>query len=227
MGVIVHRDLRFVHGFQQRGLRLGRGAVDFVGYYDVGEDWPGLEFEFLRRGIEHADADHVAGQQVRSKLNALERAAEGARQSLRKRGLADARNVFNQQMPAREQRGERELDDVFLALYDARDRVQKFGEARAGVSRGCLQFAWPSATKIGCRCFSKWPCRLRLQPRRPLLIFRGIQFSPGSAAQRGRLAQWLERSPHTGEVQGSSPWSPTTHPTVQFYHQSLDDAKSG
>ena len=25
----------------------------------------------------------------------------------------------------------------------------------------------------------------------------------------GRLAQWLERSPHTGEVQGSSPWSPT------------------
>src|SRR5271155_1280 len=130
-------------------------------------------------------------------------------------------------MPAREQRGEGELDDVFLALHDASDREQKLGEACAGVARGRLQFAWPSATKIGCRCVSKWPCRLRLQPRRPFLIFRGIQFSPGSAAQRGRLAQWLERSPHTGEVQGSSPWSPTTHPTVQFYHQSLDDAKSG
>ncbi len=188
---------------------------------------PGLEFEFLRRGIEDADADHVAGQQVRSKLNALERAAERTRESLRERGLADARNVFNQQMAAREQRGERELDDVFLALHDARDRAQKLGEARAGVRRGCLQFAWPSATKIGCRCFRERPCRLRLQPRRPFAIFRGFRFSPGSAAQRGRLAQWLERSPHTGEVQGSSPWSPTTHPTVQFYHQSLDDAKSG
>src|ERR1700683_856575 len=58
-----------------------------------------------------------------------------------------------------------------------------------------------------------------------LCNFSGIRFSPRSAAQRGRLAQWLERSPHTGEVQGSSPWSPTTHLTVQFYHQSLDDAK--
>src|SRR5271155_3933541 len=212
MGVIVHRDLRFVDGFQQRGLRLRCGAVDFVGYYDVGEDWPGLEFEFLRRGIEHADADHVAGQQVRSKLNALERAAEGARERLREGGLADTGNVFNQQVAAGEQSGERELDYVFLAFYDARDRVQKFGKARAGVARGCLQFAWPSATKTGCRCFTKWPCRLRLQPRRPFAIFRGIRFSPGSAAQRGRLAQWLERSPHTGEVQGSSPWSPTTDP---------------
>ena len=141
----------------------------------------------------------------------LFRSAEGTRQSLRERGLADAWNVFNQQMAAREQRGEGELDDIFLALHDARDRAQKIGEARAGIARGCLQFAWPSATKIGCRCFRERPCSL--QPPRPLVIFRGIHRSPGESAQRGRLAQWLERSPHTGEVQGSSPWSPTTHPT--------------
>src|ERR1700693_5756141 len=52
---------------------------------------------------------------------------------------------------------------------------------------------------------------------------RGLLLQKVSAC--GRLAQWLERSPHTGEVQGSSPWSPTTHRTTQFYHQSLDDAK--
>src|SRR5580698_8362183 len=80
--VIIHGDLRFVHRFQQRGLRLRRGAIDFVGHDDVRENRPGLEFEFLRRGIEDADADYVAGQQVGSELNALERAAEGTSEVL-------------------------------------------------------------------------------------------------------------------------------------------------
>ena len=31
------RDLPLLHGFEQRGLRLGRRAVDFVGQDDVGE----------------------------------------------------------------------------------------------------------------------------------------------------------------------------------------------
>ena len=47
MRVIVDGDLRFVHRFEQRGLRLRRGAIDFVGQHDVGEHRPGLEFEFL------------------------------------------------------------------------------------------------------------------------------------------------------------------------------------
>ena len=45
--VRVDRDLAFVHGFEQRGLRLGRGAVDFVGQQHVGEDRAALEFELL------------------------------------------------------------------------------------------------------------------------------------------------------------------------------------
>src|ERR1700683_4659424 len=57
---------------------------------------------------------------------------------------------------------------------------------------------------------------------------RCLQLARPSATKSqycGRLAQWLERSPHTGEVQGSSPWSPTTNPTYKFYHHSLDEVK--
>ena len=60
----VDGDLRFVHGFEQGGLRLRRGAVDLVGQQDVGEDGAGLEFELLLDGIVDADADDVAGQHV-------------------------------------------------------------------------------------------------------------------------------------------------------------------
>ncbi len=70
-----------------------------------------------------------------------------ARERLRQRGLADAGDVFDQQVAAREQRDQRELDDVFLALDDVRDRALKLGEAGAGGSRRGLQFAEPSATK--------------------------------------------------------------------------------
>ena len=40
-----------LHGFEQRRLGLGRGAVDLVGQHEVGEDRPGLELEArARRG---------------------------------------------------------------------------------------------------------------------------------------------------------------------------------
>jgi hypothetical protein len=38
----VDGHLAFVHGFQQRRLRLGRGAIDLVGQQEIGEDRPGL-----------------------------------------------------------------------------------------------------------------------------------------------------------------------------------------
>ena len=41
----LHRDLRLLHGFQQRGLGLGRGAVDLVGEQQIGEDGPGAKLE--------------------------------------------------------------------------------------------------------------------------------------------------------------------------------------
>ena len=43
------------------------------------------------------------------------------RQRLGERGLADAGNIFDQQMAAREQRDQRELDGFFLAVDRASD----------------------------------------------------------------------------------------------------------
>jgi hypothetical protein len=44
-GCAVDGHLALVHGFEQRGLRLGRGAVDLVRQEKVGEDGAGLELE--------------------------------------------------------------------------------------------------------------------------------------------------------------------------------------
>ena len=38
-------DLFFLHGFEHGGLRLGRGAIDFVGENQVREDRAALELE--------------------------------------------------------------------------------------------------------------------------------------------------------------------------------------
>ena len=57
----VDGDLAFVHGFEQRGLRFGRGAVDFVGQQEVGEDRSALELKLLLEGIVDGNAKHVRG----------------------------------------------------------------------------------------------------------------------------------------------------------------------
>ena len=38
VGRVADGDLPFLHGFEQGALHLGRGAVDFVGEDEVGED---------------------------------------------------------------------------------------------------------------------------------------------------------------------------------------------
>ena len=87
----VHRDLGAVHDLQERGLGLGRGAVDLVGQHDVGENRPGLEDKLLERLIVDRDAGHIGGQQVAGELDAGERAVHRAGERVGQRGLADTR----------------------------------------------------------------------------------------------------------------------------------------
>src|SRR6266481_1002769 len=94
----VDGDLRFVHGFEKRGLRARRGAIDFVGEDDIGEDRAGTKFKIARLGIVDADAG----------------------------------NVFDEQVAAREQRDEGELDGVFLAVDGARDGALKLRDDWGG-----------------------------------------------------------------------------------------------
>ena len=76
---------------------------------------PLLELELLGVGVVNGHADHVAGQHVGGELQPVKVRIDAARQRLRERGLADAGNVFDQQMPARQQAGQRQPQDFGLA----------------------------------------------------------------------------------------------------------------
>ena len=102
----VDGDLAFVHGFEQRRLRLGSGAIDLVGQQEIGEDRSGLELELLRVRVVDGDAEHVARQHVAGELQAVKAAVYGARQRLREGGLAHAGHVFDEKMTAGQQADE-------------------------------------------------------------------------------------------------------------------------
>jgi len=111
-------DLVLFHRLQQSRLGLGRGAVDLVGENQLGKNRPGVKPE--RRAVALVDrhADDVRGQHVACELDAMEVEAEELREHLRERGLADARQILDQKVPAREQAREREADLALLAEDD-------------------------------------------------------------------------------------------------------------
>ena len=144
VGDAVHRDLEIVHGLQQRRLRARRGAVDFVGEDDVGEERAGVELETVLAPVEDRHADDVRGQQVRRELDAAELAVNGLGQGARQRRFADAGHVLQQDVAARQQAHERELDGFALA----HDRGFDIGQQRVellpgggGVLRGGAEFS--------------------------------------------------------------------------------------
>ena len=111
-------DLVLLHRLEQRALRLRRGAVHLVGEDHLGEDRPGVELEAAAVALVDRHADDVGGQHVAGELDALEMQAERAREHVRERGLADAGQVLDQQVAAREQAGQRQPHLRFLAEDD-------------------------------------------------------------------------------------------------------------
>jgi hypothetical protein len=77
-----------------------------------------VEAELARLGVEHGHAGNVGRQQVARELDALVGEAERARQCVRERGLADARDVLDEQVPAGEEARERQAQLPFLAEND-------------------------------------------------------------------------------------------------------------
>ncbi len=128
-------DGALLHGFEQRGLRLGRGAIDFVGQHQIGEDGAGLEAQGLGAVIvtldDHAAHD-VGGHQIGRELNArilqMQDAAERAQQG----GLAEAGHAFEQNMAAGEQADQDAIDHVLLADDDLADFLAHLIEMTGG-----------------------------------------------------------------------------------------------
>ncbi len=121
------RDLPFLHRFEQRGLRLRRRAVDFVGEHDVREDRPVDEAELalaVRGLVEDRRAGDVGGHQVGRELDALERDVENLRDRADHERLGQAGHADEQAVPAGEDGGEDLLDDLGLADDDAAELVE-------------------------------------------------------------------------------------------------------
>jgi hypothetical protein len=81
-------------------LRARRGAVDFVGQHNLGEERAGAELEVGGLGIENGTAGDVVGQEIGRALDAFESAAQAAGQGAGQHGFGHARHVLQQHVPS-------------------------------------------------------------------------------------------------------------------------------
>ena len=115
-------DAALLHGFQQGGLGLGGGAVDFVRQHDVGEDraLDELKLPLAAGGIILDDirAGDVRGHQVRRELDAVETEVQRLCHGADQQRLRQAGNTHQERVPAGEQGDAQQLHDALLADDD-------------------------------------------------------------------------------------------------------------
>lgn len=126
----------FFHRFEQGALRFRRRAIHFVGEYELRKDRSLVELKAAVFPIENRDADDIRGQQVARKLDALVRQAQRFGEGMRQRRLADAGNVFDQEMPASEQAGNTEPQLMLFAEDDAVELCDRRADEFDRVSLG-------------------------------------------------------------------------------------------
>ncbi len=113
----VHGHLQFFHGFEQRGLRARRHAVDLIDQQQVGENRPAMDAERSGGRLENISAQDVGGNQVRRALHALELQAENMRERFDRQSLGQARHALDQRMAARQDH-EQQLVERFVLPHD-------------------------------------------------------------------------------------------------------------
>ena len=121
VGLAVDRHLAFIHCLEESALCLGRRSVDLIGKQHLREDRAGPKLEGALGLIENVAAKNVGRHQIRSALKAAERHAHRGCESSGQGGLAHTWNVFEQEMPACQERDDRQLDDFFFAPDYPRD----------------------------------------------------------------------------------------------------------
>ena len=134
----VDRDGGLLGRFEQGRLGPRVGAVELVEHDHVGEHRAGPEPEPERLVVGHHRAGHVARQEIGCALDPVERAADGGRDDLRQQGLADTRDVLDQQVAARQQAGGRHLGHLALAGNDTIDGIDDVAPEAARASELCL-----------------------------------------------------------------------------------------
>ena len=97
----------------------------------MGKDRSWLELKDLALRMVHRDAQNIGRQKVARELDAFEASADGVRETLRQRRFPDARHVFDEQMPSREQRDGRQFDHMIFAFDHPLDVALKCANFRA------------------------------------------------------------------------------------------------
>jgi hypothetical protein len=125
VGGAVDGGAALVHGLEQRALGARRGAVDLVGEQHVREDGPAVEAEGAVAGVEHLGAEDVAGQQVGGELHPGAGDVEAAREGPREGGLADAGDVLDEHVAAREHADDQQQLDGLRAAGEHRGEAPR------------------------------------------------------------------------------------------------------
>ena len=121
----------FLHGFEERGLGLGRRAVDLVGQDHVGENGAVHERHppALPRVAQDFGAGDVGGHEIGCELDALKFQMKDLRDRFHEERLGQTGSAGDQAVPAREEGNEEFLDDLFLADDDLGELGVNFGTA--------------------------------------------------------------------------------------------------
>src|SRR4029453_5640179 len=115
----------FFHCFQQRALSFGCSAIDLVDQYHLRKKGTAMEHKPLLALVEDGVAKDVCRQEVTGKLDTLKCECQRPGQCLRECCFAHARNVFDQEMTAREQTGDGELNCLVLAYDNFTDLLRE------------------------------------------------------------------------------------------------------
>ncbi len=110
-------DLMFLHRLEERALHLGRGAVDFVGEDEVGEDRAFLRGVGVVARVVNQGPDDVGRQQIGRELNALEVGMDAGSQRLDRGRLGQPGHALQKHVAVGEKADKQAFHEVLLAHH--------------------------------------------------------------------------------------------------------------
>lgn len=121
IGLVVERNLRFTHRLQKTTLCFRRRSIDFIRKYNVGENRTRHKFKGLFLAVEYRDPYDIGRKQIARELNALEGAIQRSRKTMGECRFSNPRYIFEQEMPARQERDQAHFDHVRFAFDHPRN----------------------------------------------------------------------------------------------------------
>ena len=144
-------NLAFLHRFEERGLGLGRSAVDLVGEQDVGEDRSPPKLEVGGALIVDRGSRHVGGHQVRRELNALEVQAHRRREGTRQERFRHSRVVLDEQVAVGQQPHHDQLEHRALPDHRPFDLIENPACRRHDIRHDQIDSSAATMRSMACR----------------------------------------------------------------------------